>query len=83
MMDQGILMAVVGSVMMAARPASQLVAGRPLVGTAAAGVILRIIHPVPLHPLPPARLVAEADEAMERDAMLRGVRGVTLVYDQA
>lgn len=83
MMDQGIVMMVVGTVLSFIPPACRASAGRPLFGAAAAGVVLRIAYPVPAHAPPMSRLLAEADEAMERDAMLRGLRAVTEAYDRA
>lgn len=83
MIDGGIVMIVVGWLITIFPPAERLVSGRrAAIRPMAIGVVLREAYPPHRSPPTMIELVAAADAALKDDALLRGERGVSDVYDQ-
>ena len=78
-----LVLILVGAVLLAVAPLGRELAWRRWRRTAPTGVILR--EAVPIANAEPALddLVVRADVALARDELLRGVAGVTEIYDRA
>ncbi len=83
-MIEGLLIMFLGALLVAATPAAtHLAHHRHHRGLAPMTDVLRTAHPVRQVPSDLERLAAEAEAALERDALSRGVRGIAEVFDQA
>jgi hypothetical protein len=78
-----IILASVAMMFVHAAPATAHALRRP-VRMLGCGIVLRTAFPLIAAPAPRlSTLVEQADAALDRDALMRGVRGVTATYDQA
>lgn len=82
-MIEGGCLIMLASIAMMFVPTPSPLPGRRTVRSFGCGIALRTAFPTGVAGPAFANLVTLADEAIERDALMRGVRGVTATYDQA
>lgn len=83
MIDGGIVMIVIGWLIAIVPPAEKLVAGRRAARPVTIGVILRQAYPPVAPTASILELAASADASLQRDDLLRGVRDIGQIYDEA
>ena len=83
MIDGGFVMIMIGVLVMFVPPTHRIVAHRRAIGVLPYAAALQQAFPAAAPTPSLTRLVGEAEAALESDALLRGVRSVTAIYDQA
>ena len=83
MIDGGVILIVVGWLITFVPPAERLMAGRRAARPVAIGIVLRQAFPAVQPPTSMLELAASADASLQRDDLLRGVRDLGHVYDEA
>lgn len=83
MIDGGFMMIMIGVLVMFVPPTHRIVSHRRAVRVLPYAAALQQAFPAAAPTPSLSRLVNEAEAALESDALLRGVRGLTTTYDQA
>lgn len=83
MIEGGIVMIVIGWLITIVPPAEKLMAGRRAARPVAIGIILQQAYPTAAPSASLLELAASADASLQSDDLLRGVRDIGQIYDEA
>ncbi len=83
MIDGGIVMIVIGWLITIVPPAEKLMAGRRAARPIAVGVILRQAYPPAVPTASILELATSAEASLQQDDLVRGVRDIGQIYDEA